>query len=114
MGKVLLAYLSEQEIDDYLRRVKLKSYTPYTIVSKEYLKKDLKLIRERGYSFVNEEYMQGVSCVAVPLKDKQGKVCAGLSFSVPTVRMNKEKLPQLIDSLISTAKKITIPGFFKM
>jgi len=111
-GKVLLAYLSEQELDGYLQRVKLESYTPYTITSKEYLKKDLKLIRERGYSFVNEEYMQGVSCVAVPLKDQQGKVCAGLSFSVPTVRMDKEKLPQLIDSLISTAKKITIPGFF--
>ena len=111
-GKILLAYLNEQELDGYLQRVKLKSYTPYTITSKEYLKKDLKLIRERGYSFVNEEYMQGVSCVAVPLKDQQGKVCAGLSFSVPTVRMDKEKLPQLIDSLISTAKKITIPGFF--
>jgi DNA-binding IclR family transcriptional regulator len=111
-GKVLLAYLSEQELDGYLQRVKLESYTPYTITSKEYLKKDLKLIRERGYSFVNEEYMQGVSCVAVLLKDQQGKVCAGLSFSVPTVRMDKEKLPQLIDSLISTAKKITIPGFF--
>jgi len=111
-GKVLLAYLSEQELDGYLQRVKLESYTPYTITSKEYLKKDLKLIRERGYSFINEEYMQGVSCVAVPLKDQQGKVCAGLSFSVPTVRMDKEKLPQLIDSLISTAKKITIPGFF--
>ena len=112
VGKVLLAYLSEQELDGYLQRVKLKSYTPYTITSKEYLKKDLKLIREKGYSFISEEYMQGVSCVAVPLKDQQRKVCAGLSFSVPTVRMNKEKLPQLIDSLISTAKKITIPGFF--
>jgi len=112
VGKVLLAYLSEQELDGYLQRVKLKSYTPYTITSKEYLKKDLKLIRERGYNFVNEEYMVGVSCVAVPIKDQQGKVCAGLSFSVPTVRMDKEKLPQLIDSLISTAKKITIPGFF--
>jgi len=111
-GKVLLAYLSEQELDGYLQRVKLKSYTPYTVTSKEYLKKDLKLIRERGYSFVNEEYMVGVSCVAVPIKDQQGKVCAGLSFSVPTVRMDKEKLTQLIDSLISTAKKITIPGFF--
>jgi len=112
VGKVLLAYLSEQELDGYLQRVKLKSYTPYTITSKEYLKKDLKLIRERGYSFVNEEYMVGVSCVAVPLKDNRGKVCAGLSFSVPTVRMDKVKLPLLIDSLISTAKKITIPGFF--
>lgn len=112
MGEVLLAYLSEQELDGYLQRVKLKSYTPYTITSKEYLKKNLKLIRERGYSFVNEEYMVGVSCVAVPIKDQKGKVYAGLSFSVPTVRMDREKLPQLIDSLISTAKKITIPGFF--
>ena len=112
VGKVLLAYLSEQELDGYLQRVKLKFYTPYTITSKEYLKKDLKLIREKGYSFVNEEYMVGVSCVAVPIKDNRGKVCAGLSFSVPTVRMDKEKLPQLIDSLISTTKKITIPGFF--
>ena len=112
VGKVLLAYLSEKELDGYLQRVKLKSYTPYTITSKEYLKKDLKLIRERGYSFVNEEYIVGVSCVAVPLKDQRGKVCAGLSFSVPTVRMDKIKLPLLIDSLISAARKITIPGLF--
>ena len=112
MGKVLLAYLSEQELDGYLEKVRLKSYTPYTITSKEYLKKDLKLIREREYSFVNEEYMQGVSCVAVPIRDQQAKVCAGLSFSVPTARMDKGKLPHLIDSLISPAKKITIPGFF--
>jgi DNA-binding IclR family transcriptional regulator len=112
VGKVLLAYLSEQELTSYLKRVRLTSHTPYTITSKEYLKKDLKLIRDKGYSFISEEYMQGVSCVAVPLKDQQGKVCAGLSFSVPTVRMNKEKLSLLIDSLIFTAKKITIPGFF--
>ncbi|TFB09232.1 IclR family transcriptional regulator [Candidatus Atribacteria bacterium MT.SAG.1] len=112
VGKVLLAYLSERELDGYLQRVILKSYTSHTITSKEYLKKDLKLIKERGYSFVNEEYMVGISCVAVPIKNQQGKVCAGLSFSIPTVRMDKEKLPQLIDSLISTAKKITIPGFF--
>jgi len=112
VGKVLLASLSEQELADYLQRIKLKSYTSYTVTSKKYLKKDLKLIRERGYSSVNEEYMVGVSCIAVPLKDQEGKVCAGLSFSVPTVRMDKEKLPQLIDSLIFTAKKITLPGFF--
>lgn len=114
VGKVLLASLSEQELDGYLQRVKLKSYTSYTITSKEYLKKDLKLIREKGYSFVNEEYMVGVSCVAVPLKDNRGKVCAGLSFSVPTVRMDKEKLSLLTDSLLSVSKKIIIPSFFKI
>lgn len=34
--------------------------------------------------------MVGVSCVAVPIKDQKGKVYAGLSFSVPTVRMDKK------------------------
>ena len=114
IGKVLLAYLSEKELDNYLQKVELESFTPYTITNKDYLKKELKLIRQRGYSFVNEEYMLGVACVAVPLKDHQGKVCAGLSFSIPTVRITKEKLPSLIDSLLSTSKKIIIPSFFKL
>ncbi len=113
VGKVLLAYLSEWELTSYLQRVKLKSYTPYTVTNKEYLKKDLKMIRERGYSFVTEEYMAGVSCVAVPIKDNQGKVYAGLGFSVPTVRMDKEKLSLLIDSLISTVQKVTMLDFFQ-
>lgn len=114
IGKVLLAYLSEKELDNYLQKVELKPFTSYTITDKEYLKKELKLIKQRGYSFVNEEYMAGVACVAVPLKDHQDKVCAGLSFSIPTVRMDKEKLSLLTDSLISTAKKIIIPGFFNI
>ncbi len=114
IGKVLLAYLSEKELDNYLQRVELKPFTPYTITDKDYLKKELKLIRQRGYSFVNEEYMVGVACVAVPLKDHQDKICAGLSFSIPTVRMNKEKLSLLTDSLLSVSKKIIIPSFFKI
>lgn len=114
IGKVLLSYLSEKELDNYLQRVELKPFTPYTIMDKEYLKKELRLIEQRGYSFVNEEYMVGVACVAVPLKDHQDKICAGLSFSIPTVRMNKEKLSLLTDSLLSVSKKIIIPSFFKI
>jgi len=112
LGRVLLAYLSEKELNDYLQRVELKSFTPYTITDKNYLKKELKLVRQKGYSFVSEEYMRGVYCLAVPLRDHQGRVCAGLSFSIPTARFDEKKIPLLINSLISTAKKIIIPGFF--
>jgi len=112
LGRVLLASLSEKEIDDYLQRVKLKSYTPNTITNKDKLRKELKLIKQRGYSFIKEEYMLGVFCVAVPLKDNRGNVCAGLSFSIPTARYNKEKFSLIVDSLISTAKKINMPRFF--
>jgi len=112
LGRVLLASLSEKEIDDYLQRVKLKSYTSNTITNKAKLKKELKLIKKRGYCFIKEEYMLGVFCVAVPLKDNRGNVCAGLSFSIPTARYNENNLSLMVDSLISTAKKITISGFF--
>jgi len=114
IGKVLLAYLNESELDSYLHRVELKAFTPYTISDQEYLKKELKLIRQRGYSFVNEEYMLGVACVAVPLKDYQGNICAGLCFSIPTARIDKGKLSLLIDSLISTSGKIIMPNFLKI
>jgi len=112
LGRVLLADFSEKELNNYLDRIKLKPFTSYTITNKNKFKKELKLIKERGYSVVSEEYILGVFCIAVPLRDKQGKIYAGLSFSIPTARMDKGKLLHLIDSLISTAKKITIPGFF--
>ena len=114
LGRVLLAYLKEEEINDYLERVELKSYTPNTITSKGKLKKELELVKRKGYCFIKEEYMLGVFCVAVPLRDNQGKVCTGLSFTIPTARFNEEKVSLIVDSLISTAKQITIPGFFSI
>ena len=112
LGRVLLAYLPEEEIDRYLRRVELKAYTPFTITDKDKLKKELKEIRKREYAFIKEEYMSGVFCVAVPIKNFQGDICIGMSFSIPTARYDKNKVDLLIDALISTSKKITIPGFF--
>ena len=112
LGRVLLASLPEKEIDDYLQRVKLKSYTPNTITSKDKLKRELKLVKQKGYSFVNEEYMLGVFCVAVALKDNSGNVCASLSFSIPTARFDEKKFSILKDSLVSTSKNMIISPIF--
>ena len=112
LGRVLLAYLPEEEIDRYLQRVELKAYTPFTITDKDKLKKELKEIRKREYAFIKEEYMPGVFCVAVPIKNFQGDICIGMSFSIPTARYDKNKVALLINALISTSKKITIPRFF--
>ena len=111
LGRVLLANLSESTLNDYLNRIDLKAYTPYTITIQDHLKKELQLVKQQGYSVVSEEYILGVSCVAVPLKDYLGKVCAGLSFSIPTVRMEKERLPLLTDALLSIAQKVILEGF---
>jgi len=112
LGRVLLAYLPEEEIDRYLQRLELKAYTPFTITDKDKLKKELKEIRKREYAFIKEEYMLGVFCVAVPIKNFQGDICIGMSFSIPTARYDKDKVVLLINALISASRKITIPRFF--
>jgi len=111
LGRILLAYLPDEEIDRFLQRIELKAYTPFTITDKNKLQKELKNIKKKGYAFIKDEYMLGVFCVAVPIKNYQGDICVGMSFSIPTARYEKDKVALLINALISTSKEITIPGF---
>ena len=111
LGRVLLAYQPEENIDQYLQRIELKSHTPFTIIDKAQLKKELKKIKKQGYAFIKEEYMIGVFCVAVPIKNTHGDISVGMSFSIPTARYDKQKVDQLTNALLSTSKEITLPCF---
>ena len=106
LGKVLLAYLEEDKIDSYLKRIKLKRFTPYTIVDEEELKKELIMIKQKGYSFDNEEYVQGVCCLAAPVKGYNNKVCVALSIAIPSVRLKNNKTSFVIRDVINTASGI--------
>lgn len=107
LGKILLAYLEEDEIDFYLKRIKLKRFTPNTIVDKEELRKELIMIKQKGYSFDNEEYVQGVCCLASSVRDYNNKVCASLSIAIPSVRLKDNNIPLMIRNIFATANEIS-------
>ncbi len=67
LGKAILAWLSETELNRYLEQVSLISFTPYTLTSKEALIKDLLKTRKRGYSIDNQEHKLGVKAMGVPV-----------------------------------------------
>lgn len=106
LGKVLLAYLEEDELNFYLERVKLKRFTSNTITHQEKLKKELISIKQRGYAFDNEEYVQGVCCLAAPVRDYTSKVCAALSIAIPSVRLKNNKTSFVIRDVINAANGI--------
>ena len=106
LGKVLLAYLKEDELISYLERVKLKKFTSSSITHQEKLKQELILIRQQGYAFDNEEYTQGVCCLAVPIRDCTNKVCAALSIAIPSIRFKDYERSLMINDLITESKKI--------
>ena len=107
LGKLLLAYLKEDELNFYLERIKLKRYTSKTITHQEKLKQELILIRQQGYAFDNEEYVPGVFCLAAPVRDYNNKVCAALSIAIPSVRLKNNEISFVIKDVVNAADKIS-------
>jgi DNA-binding IclR family transcriptional regulator len=102
IGKVQLAYSSEEEINKIYMGARLKRYTDHTITSLPVLKKELKSVAELDYALDNEEFEERVRCVAVPVKDYLGIPVAALSVSGPACRMTDERM---MNSILPVAKK---------
>jgi IclR family acetate operon transcriptional repressor len=81
IGKAILAFLPEPELDDLLTRIPFEARTPSTLVTPAALRAELKRVHEQGYAVDDEENETGVRCVAAPLFDHQGRVVGGLSVS---------------------------------
>ncbi|MGE5481819.1 MAG: IclR family transcriptional regulator [Bacteroidota bacterium] len=85
-GKVFLAHLPPEQLERYLHTVPLHRFTVHTIADPEKLRQHLTVVREQGYAEENQELEDGVSCIAAPIRDDNGKVVAALSISGPTTR----------------------------
>jgi DNA-binding IclR family transcriptional regulator len=108
VGKVFLAQLSDQELDTLIKKKGLKKRTENTISNPEKLKHHLKVIRQKGYAFDNEENEKGIRCVGAPIFNQQNRVIAAISISGPTVRITKKLMQQkLKNEVIRTALDIS-------
>lgn len=95
LGKAILANI---ERDDYTS-FKYEKFTSKTILNSEQLQKELEDVRQNGYAFDDEEYIEHLSCIAVPIKNKEGRAIASISIATPTVRLTNEKKQIFIDKL---------------
>ena len=107
VGKVLLAHLPPTEIKKIIETKGLCKYTKNTITNPDFLEKELQKIRRQGYAIDDEEIMDGLRCVAAPIKDHKGEVCAAISVSGPVVRLDGDKLRIAIDLVTETAEEIS-------
>ena len=106
VGKVLLAYQSDERIENFLAPG-LKAYTHNTIVSKDKLLEELRKIRKQGYALDNEELEIGLFCIASPLRNHLKEVIAAVSISGPKVRLGKGRTRELIQVMVKTGNEIS-------
>ncbi len=114
-GKVQLAYKSQSEVERIIDWKGVKAFTPNTITEKEALLQHLQEVREKGYAVDDEEYEEGVRCVAVPVRDYTKRVIAGISVQAPAFRLTDERIegeitPLLMEAGLKASQKLGYTG----
>ena len=91
LGKVLLAYSSEEVVNRIIKTAGLQQFTPNTIIDEEELHQALEKIRKQEYAYDLEEILPDLCCVAAPIYNHTGKVIAAISMSIPTYRFRRSQ-----------------------
>jgi DNA-binding IclR family transcriptional regulator len=102
IGKLLLAHMADAARERLLKALPLTRHTANTLTEPRALARSFAEIREMGYSVNNEEFALGLIALAVPVRDRQGEVVAGLAVHAPAARMSLDSaiahLPLLEDA----------------
>jgi IclR family pca regulon transcriptional regulator len=103
MGRVLLAWLPDAELDAHLSRISLRKLTEHTVTDPARLREILAQVRAQGWAAVDQELEAGVRSIAVPIRDSSGRVVAAINASahasrVPMRTLEKQFLPRLKDA----------------
>ena len=91
-GKMYLSSLSNRHLDKYLESVTLDAHTDRTIVDPEQLREALTVIRRQNFATDDQEFMEGMVAIAVPILDDQKRLMSTLSIHVPVLRFTLEDL----------------------
>ncbi len=108
MGKVLLAYLPENEQRDLLTELKLTKRGPNTITNKKALRDELNEVAEAGFAVNNEELAPELHSISAPVRNEAREVVAAVNMAAHSSMISME---QLVDALgphlVSTADRIS-------
>jgi IclR family acetate operon transcriptional repressor len=105
-GKAFLAVLPEAEREAILQKP-LAAFTPRTVTQPDLVRQQLGEVRARGFAWDDEEYLDGVRCVASPIFGIDRRLMGVVSLAAPTMRAPWDRLWRLGDEVRATAREIS-------
>ena len=91
MGRVLLASLDEDALEEHLSTLELHRFTEHTVATHDDLRAMLPAIRTQGYALVDQELEHGLRSLAAPVRNRHGKVVAAVNVSSHVSRITRDK-----------------------
>jgi len=107
VGKVLLAFLPDDELEYLLKTKDFARHNGRTITSKSALRRELKVVKQSGYSLDNEEDEPGVCCIGAPVFDENGKAVAAISVAGISSQIGTARVPILARLVTRVAGSIS-------
>ncbi|MEM1234944.1 MAG: IclR family transcriptional regulator [Pseudomonadota bacterium] len=107
VGKAMLAFLPQRELDVVIGQQSFHRFTPNTVTSEFALRTELEAIRDQGFAFDREEHEPGIICVAMPIRTERGRVLGALSVTSSTSRTTLQALEVHVPAIRATARAIS-------
>lgn len=108
-GKAILAEMPDERVEAIVERHGLPEITENTITDEEALYDELRRIEEDGVSYNDQEYIDGLRAVSVPILRPDGQVLGAIGISGPSHRLKGELYRQeLPDKLLGVANEIEL------
>lgn len=106
-GKILMCSLNDAAMQRYFKSYGI-AYTDATITDITEMKKELEIIRKRGYATDVGEYMPEIYAVAAPVTDCSGQITAAISIAYPSMHKDHIRMDELAAQLQQTAAAVGI------
>jgi len=92
LGKVILAALRDDQLENFLQHAELKPSTPKSITDRAALRREIAEVRRSGIAYDDGEFNAEVRCTAAPVRDFTGQVTGALGISGPIWRLSIQAL----------------------
>lgn len=105
-GKLFLSTLQENQLNKLLAVHPLEPFARNTIQDADELRRELAETRNRGFSRDNEEFIDNLVAICVPVVDPNAGMFAALAFHAPKQRLTLDEAEQHVDTLRQAADKL--------
>lgn len=111
MGRVLVAAKPDDELDAWLQKLEPVPLTSQTCLDKNRLRDELMRVRQNGYATTVDQLDYGITALAVPVRDLEGRTIAALNSSgytglVTPEQLVAERLPELRETASHIASQL--------
>lgn len=112
LGRVLLAGLTEAELDAYFDGLVMTPLTSRTISDPAALRAEIEAVREAQYSTTVDQLDYGITALAVPIRGVDGRTIAALNTSgysgmIDADHLIRERLPDMRAAAFGIAQTLT-------